>query len=310
MSYYLGIDGGGSKTTCAVGDETALLATVTTGPSNIIRVGEPRARESLHEAISQACAAAHIDPAQITQACIGVAGAAREEVSGAVRKIVADLIPGKIEVVGDMEIAMEAAFGEGPGVIVIAGTGSIAYGRDAQGRTARAGGWGFAVSDEGSAHWIGRAAVAGLLRAIDDGEIADRSMAETTPFFRALRETWNVRSIDELVSKSNSNPDFAALFPAVLAAADAGDAVAPRVLALAGAKLAHLAGIVARRLFDATDASSASLAIAGGVFRHAATVRESFQSAICEEHPGVQLNRQVEPVHGALQHARKTGCER
>ena len=158
MTYYLGIDGGGSKTTCAVGDESSLLATVAAGPSNITRVGEARARASLHQAVHEACAAAKIDPRQVRRACIGAAGAGREEIAGALRKIMAETLPGEIEVVGDMQIALAAAFGAGPGVIVIAGTGSIAYGRDAQGGTARAGGWGFAISDEGSAHWIGCAA--------------------------------------------------------------------------------------------------------------------------------------------------------
>ena len=65
-------------------------------------------------------------------------------------------------------IALEAAFGSGPGVIVIAGTGSIAYGRNREGQTARAGGWGFAISDEGSGHWIGRTAVAAAIGAWDE----------------------------------------------------------------------------------------------------------------------------------------------
>ena len=168
MAYYLGIDGGGSKTTCAVGDETSLLAMAVAGPSNITRVGEVRARESLHQAIRQACAEAKIDPRQLSRACVGAAGAGRKEIASVVRKIVAEVIPGAVEVVGDMQIALQAALGTGPGVIVIAGTGSIAYGRDAQGKTARAGGWGFAISDEGSAHWIGRAAVGSVLRAVDE----------------------------------------------------------------------------------------------------------------------------------------------
>ncbi len=167
MAYYLGIDGGGSKTTCAVGDEVSILGSAVTGPSNIIRVGEVRARESLHQAIRQACAAAKIDPRQVHRACVGVAGVASEDVANAVRKLIAEVIPAEIEVVGDMQIALQAALGAEPGVVVIAGTGSIAYGRDAQGKTARAGGWGFAISDEGSAHWIGRTAVSSLLRAAD-----------------------------------------------------------------------------------------------------------------------------------------------
>ncbi len=155
MAYYLGIDGGGSKTICVVGDESSLLATVTAGGSNITRVGEAGARETLQQAIREACLAAKINPQQVLRACIGAAGAGREEIASTVRKIVAEIIPGEIEVVGDMEIALAAAFGKGPGVIVIAGTGSIVFGRDAQGKVARAGGWGFAISDEGSAHWIG-----------------------------------------------------------------------------------------------------------------------------------------------------------
>jgi glucosamine kinase len=165
VAYYLGVDGGGSKTTCVVGDESSILAAFTVGASNITRVGETGAREALHRAIREACQAAGINPQQVLRACVGAAGAGRSEIAGAVRKIVAQIVSGEIEVVGDMEIALAAAFGSGPGVIVIAGTGSIAFGRDAQGRTARAGGWGFAVSDEGSAHWIGRASVSAVLRA-------------------------------------------------------------------------------------------------------------------------------------------------
>ncbi|HXC42628.1 MAG TPA: BadF/BadG/BcrA/BcrD ATPase family protein [Candidatus Dormibacteraeota bacterium] len=306
MAYFLGVDGGGSKTTCAVGDEVSLLARVTTGPSNINRVGETRARESLHQAIRQACEAAGIDPRQVQCACVGVAGVGNEETARAVRKMVAEIMPAEIEVVGDMQIALEAAFGGGPGVIMIAGTGSIAYGRDAQGRTARAGGWGFAVSDEGSAHWIGRTAVANLLRAIDQEE----KVAAGTPLFLELRAVWNFHSVDELVRSANSGADFAALFPVVLATADAGDAVAKRVLAQAAVELARLAGIVMHRLFDSGDTSRVSLAMVGGVFRHAKPVREAFQKETCMANRKAHLNPEVvEPVHGALQRAREAGRE-
>jgi glucosamine kinase len=306
VAYFLGIDGGGSKTTCVVGDEVAVLARVTTGPSNINRVGETRARESLHEAIRQACEAAGIAPRQVHRACVGVAGVGNEETANAVRKMVAEIMSAEIEVVGDMQIALEAAFGGGPGVIVIAGTGSIAYGRDAQGRTARAGGWGFAVSDEGSAHWIGRSAVANLLRAIDQEE----KVAAGTPLFLELRAVWNFHSVDELVWSTNSGADFAALFSAVLAAADAGDAVAKRVLAQAAVELARLAGIVMHRLFGSGDTSRVSLAMVGGVFRHAKPVREAFQKEICMANLKAHLNPEVvEPVQGALQRAREAGRE-
>jgi len=307
VAYYLGIDGGGSKTTCAVGDEFSLLGRSEAGGSNITRVGQVRARESLHQAIRETCAAARIEPRQLDRACIGVAGAGRAEAADALRKIIAEVISSEIEVVGDMAIALEAAFGAGPGVIVIAGTGSIAYGRDSQGKTARAGGWGFAISDEGSAHWIGRTAVGNLLRAIDERrgqETGDQVSIEGLPLFDKLKTAWKLNSLDEFVRTANSGPDFAALFPAILIAAD-GDALATRVLEQAGRELAQLARIVVRRLFPGQTNTELALAMAGGVFCHAALVREVFCSEVRKVDARLKVNPEpVEPVLGALQMAR------
>lgn len=317
MAYYLGIDGGGSKTTCAVGDEASQLEMVTAGPSNITRVGKVRARDELQRAIRQACEAAKIEPGQVQRTCIGLAGAGSKEIADVVRPMVAEVVPGDIEVVGDMEIALAAAFGAGPGVVVIAGTGSIAYGRDAQERTARAGGWGYAISDEGSAHWIGRTAVSALLRAIDH-EVSDGKevevVADTSPLFHKLAAAWNVSSLGDLVRMANSITDFAALFPAVLAAADAGDAIAQGVLTQAGDQLAQLAAIVVRQLFATNRANKPALPLAmvGGVFRHSLRARESFCNQVRKLEVRIDLNPQViEPVTGALQMARKgrTGIE-
>lgn len=309
MTYYLGIDGGGSKTTCAVADESAVLATVTAGPSNITRVGEARARESLHQAIREACAAAKIDPRQVQRACIGAAGAGRAEIATAVLNVVREIISGEIDVVGDMQIAMTAACGDGPGVIVVAGTGSIAYGRNAQGRTARAGGWGFAISDEGSAHWIGRVAVSSLLRAIDqaDSETHDAA-AEAAPLFGKLIAAWNLHTLDEFVRAANAGPDFAALLPAILAAADARDSLAQRVLSEAGGELAQLAGTVVRRLFadDGAGLTEIPLAMVGGVFRHSVLVRNIFQDEVLNLDSRLKVIHEiVEPVIGALRMARQ-----
>jgi glucosamine kinase len=303
VAYYLGIDGGGSKTTCIVGDEESVLGSALAGPSNITRVGEARARESLHESMRQACADAKIDPRQVHRACVGVAGVASEEIATSVRKIIAEMISAEIEVVGDMQIALQAALGTGPGVVVIAGTGSIAYGRDAQGRTARAGGWGFAISDEGSAHWIGRMAVAALLRSAD--QAADDQVAQlTSVLLREIKTVWTLESFEQLARKANTNPDFAALLPAVLAAADAGDEVARQVLTRAGRELAELAGIVVQRLFAEAEAAI-PLAMVGGVFRYAHRVVEVFSDTLRKLDPRLRINPNVvEPVAGALQMAR------
>jgi glucosamine kinase len=316
VSYYLGIDGGGTKTTCAVGDESHLLATATAGPSNIVRVGEVQARESLQQSVRQACAAAGITPGQVSRTCVGGSGAARPELAELVRRSLAELLSAPIDVVGDMEIALEAAFDTGPGVIVIAGTGSIAYGRDQQGTAVRAGGWGFAIGDEGSAHWIGRAAVTGVLRASDpraadlrDADLKDETSKndppQDAPLPAALLKAWGVGSLIDLARAANSipPPDFSALFPAVAASQDD---LARQVLTNAGRELSDVAAVVIRRLFAQGQVPTIPVAMTGGVFRHAALVRQVFYNQLRTLDSRVELNPQVvEPVEGALRMARK-----
>jgi glucosamine kinase len=302
VAIFLGIDGGGSKTSCLIGDETSVLGAGTAGGSNPVRVGEQQSREALATAIRQACAIANVTPSQIKKTCVGLAGAARPEVSDPVRQCVSELVPGEIEVVGDMVIALEAAFGGEPGVIVIAGTGSIAYGRNSKGQTARAGGWGFAISDEGSGHWIGRAAVAAAVRALDlnDAEATSQSLLE------GLMKFWQVKTREQLVVAANATPppDFAALFPAVLSSADRGDRIALDVLNQAGAELASVARTVIARLF--ADVGIISVAMSGGVFSSSPLVRQIFYNHLRSEYPDAVINPGViEPVRGALALARK-----
>jgi N-acetylglucosamine kinase-like BadF-type ATPase len=309
MAYYLGIDGGGTKTRCVLGDESMVLATAMSGGSNIVRLGETQAREALHTAIRQVCATANISPAQISAICIGAAGAARPEIAAKLRTILAELISEtvpeialtKIEVVGDMTIALEAAFGAGPGVIAIAGTGSIVYGRDADGHTGRAGGWGFAISDEGSGHWIGRRAISSILSAHDQGlETALTAM---------VLQAWKLNTLDELVRQANSTPppDFPRLFPIVLRAADEGDCVARDLLSDAGAKLASLVAVVVRRLAPDTPAAMLPVAMTGSVFRQSADVRRVFYNTLQTSFPSIDVRQDiVDPIEGALTRARAT----
>jgi len=300
VAIFLGIDGGGSKTSCLIGDETSVLGTGTGGASNVVRVGEAQAREALAGAIRQACTVAHLNPSQIGGVCVGLAGAARPEISEVVRRIVAEIVPGSVEVVGDNVIALEAAFGDGPGVIVIAGTGSIAYGRNREGQTARAGGWGFAISDEGSGHWIGRAAVAAALSARDENPGQDARLIEV------LMKSWNLEAFAQLVPAANATPppDFAALFPAVLSLAESGDRIAREVLTQAGTHLANLARTVLRRLF--ANGGAVPVAMSGGVFSSSALVRQVFYNSLRSGNPDVVINPNViKPVRGALELARK-----
>ncbi len=191
-------------------------------------------------------------------------------------------------------------------MIAIAGTGSIAYGRDAAGHTARAGGWGFAISDEGSGHWIGRRAISAILNARDQG-------LETTLTAMVL-QAWKLTTLDELVQQANSTPppDFPRLFPIVLRAADEADAIARDLLADAGAKLANLAAIVVRRLaphapVPMSTVAMLPVAMTGSVFRQSPYVRQVFYNALQTSFPGIDVRQDLaDPVEGALARARAT----
>jgi len=303
MAYYLGIDGGGTKTRCVIANETTILARAVSGGSNIIRLGEAKARESLHAAIRQACSDANITPDQIQNVCLGAAGAARPEIAAKLLILLDELVPqlgARTEVVGDAVIALEAAFGPGAGVIAIAGTGSIVYGRDASGRTTRAGGWGFAISDEGSGHWIGRQAITELLRARDQGR--------ETALIAAILESWKLDSLDALIRHANATPppEFPRLFPIVTRAAAQGDSVARQLLARAGSELAELAAIVLRRV--APTPPHVPVAMTGSVFRQSEDVRQVFYNQLEASFPGIKLlDGLVDPVLGALALARAAG---
>ncbi|HWR14633.1 MAG TPA: BadF/BadG/BcrA/BcrD ATPase family protein [Terriglobales bacterium] len=299
MPLYLGIDGGGTKTTCAIGDDASVYAVANSSGSNIIRLGEDKARDALQSVIMEACDVAGVDPREITTACVGAAGAANPQVNAKITQIVRQLLPkADVVVVGDMVIAMEATLHSQPGVIAIAGTGSIAYGRNAQGDTARAGGWGHAISDEGSGQWIGRTAIAEVMHACDAGR-------ETVLLERVLN-TWNLGTRDDLIRHVNGTkpPSFAELFPVVQKSADDKDEVAVDVLSRAGKELAKLALIVVRRLWKPEEL--VRIGVAGGIFAHSSQVRRAFYNTIRRgwERTSVCF-KIVDPVIGALWLARK-----
>ena len=267
----------------------------------MIRHGEQQAREALHNVIGQVCSTAKISAERISSICIGVTGAARPEIAGTIRGILREVVPAlaaaKIEVVGDNVIALEAAFGAGPGVIAIAGTGSIVYGRDAGGKTVRAGGWGFAISDEGSGYWIGRRAVSAILEARDRGS--------ETALEPMVLHAWNLAGIEELVQQANATPppDFPRLFPIVLRAAEEGDDTARGLLSEAGADLARLAAIVVSRL---VPGDILPIATTGSVFRQSADVRQVFSNTLRAGFPGIEVRQDLaDPVEGALARARR-----
>jgi N-acetylglucosamine kinase-like BadF-type ATPase len=298
MTFFLGIDAGGSKTRAAVGDEHRILGRADTSSSKIQRVGEAEARRTLRAVIQEACGAAGIAPNRIAQACIGISGFSDPDVVERVRSIVGETVPAPVEVVGDMLIALEAALGPLPGCIVNAGTGSFALGRNERGICVRVGGWGPAISDEGSGYWIGHAAVAAVLRAHDSGE--------STALAGAITQAWHLGTYEDFVRVASASPppDFAQLFPTVLREAEQGDPIAGEVLERAGAEVAELARLAIRRLWP--DSTRVRVVIVGGVLESSWPTRRAFAAGLRKSCPDCAISfGAVEPVLGAVAIAKK-----
>jgi N-acetylglucosamine kinase-like BadF-type ATPase len=298
MPYFLGIDAGGSKTAALVGDDQHELGRAEGPSSKIQNVGEAAARTALHDVIQNACANAKISPGDLARVCIGISGASNKEIAERVRQFISEVTPAEVQVAGDNVIALEAAVGSGPGVVVIAGTGSIAYGRNEHGEEARAGGFGPVISDEGSGTWIGKRAI----------RVVAQSGETESPLARAVMSAWNSHTTADLVSRANSfpSPDFAALFPLVVAACEQRDPLACEILEDAGRELASLADKVMRKLWR-RDTQIVPVGVAGGVLQNSPQLRRSFTNALRMAQPNIKVNpRAVEPAAGALAIARRS----
>jgi N-acetylglucosamine kinase-like BadF-type ATPase len=302
MPLYLGIDAGGTKTDCAVSNGAELLGQATGASCKLARVGKDRGRENLQAVIRQATETARVDPATIQHVCIGMAGASLAEAVHWAQQTIRELMPeSTIYVAGDHVIAHRAAFGTSPGVLVISGTGSIAFGRNQNGETARAGGWGPNVSDEGSAFWVGREAVTAALHAFDFGK--------NNGLLATIADCWKVAPEEVIRLANSSEPRFPELAGPVVNAAEQGDASARVITDRAGKALAGLASAVINRLWP--DGGVVPVALAGGVLQGSPLVRQAFKEAMKAEQPQAAVSFAfVRPVLGALEIAAQRGVRR
>lgn len=262
-SVFLGVDGGQSSTTAIIGDESGrVLGMGRGGPCNHVK--GPGGRDKFVNAISgcvrEACQAAGLgaDRREFAAACMGFSGGPADK-----QALVEEMFSiGKLSVTTDALIALSGATGGEPGIITIAGTGSIAYGRDAQGRTARAGGWGFLFGDEGGGFDITRQALRAVLR-------HEEGWGPPTAVRGALLSATGAQSADELVhlfyTSDFPRPRIAGFSKLVDQAAKAGDPIAVEILHAAAQNLAALAAAVRRQLFD--EDAKVRVAAIGGVFR-------------------------------------------
>ena len=267
--YFVGIDGGGTKTTAVIIDDAGNELARLDGDAGRVDVLQPEAG-----AHTLADLAAHaLANARVTQLpsvlCCALAGAGREPERVSIERALSSLrIAEQVHVVGDFEAAMFDAFGGGAGILVISGTGSSAWGRAQDGRCVRAGGWGHLIGDEGSAYALGRDALMLAMREFD-------GRGENAGFMPAVLARTGVQSEEGLVrwAASAGKADFAALAPVIFDAAQRGSLSAQDAIEDAAAEVAmHVAALYDR--LGPWDTPPA-VALAGGLIEPGRPLREA-----------------------------------
>jgi N-acetylglucosamine kinase-like BadF-type ATPase len=307
MSLFLAIDAGGTKTQCVIADDTRVLARAATGTVKLMRVSEAEATERLQAMLAKAAVVAGTSLGQVERTCFGLAGVSGPAVQAWARRTVSAVVGGELILCGDEEIALDAAFAGGPGILVIAGTGSNAIGRSAGGDVFGAGGWGPVLGDEGSGYWIGLEAIRAALRAQDRIGIG----GVATCLLREIERHWGLNSVAELVGLANqrtfadgtSPPDFAALAPVVAHCAAEGDALSAGILERAGEELAELVSVVFHTMHAVP--TEIGVAFTGSVLAQIAAVREAMVARLAVAVPVARVgDAAVDPLDGALWRAR------
>jgi glucosamine kinase len=306
MSLYLAIDGGGTKTTCLLADDTRILARASSGTVKLMRISEEEATRRLESMLEDVATAAGISLADVTRTCFGLAGITSPAVQAWAHQIVSTQVSGELLLAGDEEIALDAAFAGGPGILVIAGTGSNVIGRNGTGKLFGAGGWGPVLGDEGSGYWIGLEAMRAALRAQDRIGLDGISSC----LLRDIETHWELGSLAELVALANQRtglrrpaPDFASLAPVVARCAEHGDALAAGVLERAGEELADQVTLVAQKM---DHPSAIGVAFTGSVLSQITPVRAAMMARLAIAVPTAEVRETpVDPLEGALWRARR-----
>jgi N-acetylglucosamine kinase-like BadF-type ATPase len=279
---------------CLLADEEGrIVAETRGGGANLQSVGELEVEKVLHGVMEAALADRAVTPDAI---CLGIAGVDRPKDAETIRGIMHRIgHTSRTLVVNDALIALEAGAGDQPGVVIVAGTGSIAYGRNRSAQAARAGGWGYLFGDEGGGFWIGRSALAAVVRQFD-------GRGPGTQLTELVLRHMGLASPTELIHEvyyRELHRQAAGLAPLVQQATAAGDAVAAQILARAATELSAAAASVITRLGMRGDAFPTILA--GGIFRGVPSLARDVESRLSEIAPrsGVRL-LQVEPAVGAV----------
>ncbi len=305
MAYFLGVDAGGTRTTFLLADEDRELGRVVAGSIKRLRREEGATQQNLTNALHELTALSGVPMLSVARCCVGASGTSAPLVADWITEAFRPLVGGEFVLVEDVEIALDAAFQGGRGILVLAGTGSNVAGRGNDGEIVTAGGWGPVLSDEGSGYFLGTEGLRRGFRAIDE--------QRSSVLLDVIQGYWKLASVGELLAFANANPspDFSQLAPLVVECAANGDEVAIEVVRSGGVELAALAKLVIERLRRATDSGEGfnipPIALAGSILEKVELVRQSLEEALRREYSAIEIfATAVDPVQGALWRARQS----
>ncbi len=294
MSVVLGIDGGGTNTRAAVFTDGKIVGRGQSGSIKRLRVGAEAAEANLRAALKEAYSQAGVKA--VDAACCGIASPTMPGVKEWVTAVFHDFGVAHSEVVGDVDIALDAAFQGGPGILQIAGTGSNCVGRAPDGSLESAGGWSSRLGDEGSGYWIGVNSVRRALHALD--------REEPSGVISKVMEIWGTKDMDEFINLGDGTPgpDYAALAPAINELAEGGDAVAVRILEQAAVDLVAFVLLVRAKLRRKHGVTSEIPVVwTGSVIAKMKIVRERFFAGLHAAAPEMQVGtEEVVAINGAI----------
>lgn len=301
MAFFLAVDAGGTKTDYVLADEKEIVARVRSGTIKRLRTDKDTAASHLNAGLAALVRRSGVSMSAVQRTCIGTAGESVPLVADWLREAFSTRVAGRVLLLGDVEIALDAAFRGGPGVLALAGTGSNVAGRTPGGIRSTCGGWGPMLSDQGSGHAIGARALRSLFLAIDEGR--------ETLLKDAVLQFWDLTSLEQLIEHANRTPapDVSTLTHLVLQCTDQDDLIAKQVLEREGEELAYLVRLLIRRMqsVEGNHSFAPTLAFAGSIMERVPPVRHALIAAVQREFPKVfALPGVVDPIEGALWRAR------